>query len=66
MGTRKGQKNVTEEKFAVISLTEERVKQKEITVKFNLSKSAVSKIIKNFKIHGRNRNDKRGGKNQTM
>ena len=46
MDTRKGRKNVTEEvKFAVISLTEERVKQKDITVNFNLSESAVSKII---------------------
>ncbi len=63
MGNRKGQKNVTEEvKFAVISVTEERVEQKDIAVKFNLSKSAVSKIIKNFKIHGRNRIDNRGGK----
>ncbi len=49
-------------KFAVIGLAEKRVNQKDIAVKLTLSKSAVSNIIKNFKINARCRIEKRGSK----
>ncbi len=63
MSTRKGRKNVTEEvRFAVISLAEEQMKQKNIALKFNLSKSAVSKIIKKYQTHGRRTKETRGRK----
>ncbi len=63
MSTRKSRKNVTEEvRFAAISLAEEQMKQKDVALKFNLSKSAVSKIIKEYQTHGRRTNETRGRK----
>ncbi len=63
MSTRKNRKNVTEEvRFAVISLADEQMKQTDIALKFNLSKSTVSKIIKKYQTHGRRTNETRGRK----
>ena len=47
LGTRKGRKNVCEEViFAIVQIVEAGLNQKDVAARFNLSKSAVSKIFK--------------------